>query len=71
MDLFIQADALKWAVKKYGNREIMGTREVIAELDEVQPNGKMFKKHQLGKDKNPVKSKIWILNLGLQVTTAG
>ena len=26
----------------------MGTREIIAELDEVQPNGKMFKKYQLG-----------------------
>ena len=26
----------------------MGTREILAELDEVQPNGKMFKKYQLG-----------------------
>ena len=30
------------------SRPIMGTREIIAELDEVQPNGKMFKKYQLG-----------------------
>jgi len=42
------ADVLKWTVKKYGNRPIMGTREIVAELDEVQPNGKMFKKYQLG-----------------------
>jgi long-chain acyl-CoA synthetase len=42
------ADAFAWSVAKYGNKPIMGTREIIAELDEVQPNGKMFKKYDLG-----------------------
>ena len=42
------SDALKWAVAKHGNAPIMGTREIIAELDEVQPNGRMFKKYNLG-----------------------
>ena len=42
------SDALTWAVKKHGNAPIMGTREIIAELDEVQPNGRMFKKYNLG-----------------------
>ena len=42
------ADALKWSVAKHGNKPIMGTREIIAELDEVQPNGRMFKKYDLG-----------------------
>jgi len=41
-------DVLKYTVSKYGNKPIMGTREIIAELDEVQPNGKMFKKYRLG-----------------------
>ena len=42
------ADAIKWAMQKYGPNQCMGTREIIAELDEVQPNGKMFKKYELG-----------------------
>ena len=42
------ADAMKWATQKYGSKQVMGTREIIAELDEVQPNGKMFKKYELG-----------------------
>lgn len=42
------ADAFNWAVLKYGDTPCMGTREIIAELDEVQPNGKMFKKYDLG-----------------------
>ena len=42
------ADCLKWCAAKHGNSQIMGTREIIAELDEVQPNGRMFKKYQLG-----------------------
>ena len=42
------ADAFQYAVSKYGNTPILGTREIIAELDEVQPNGRMFKKFALG-----------------------
>ena len=41
-------EALQWAVAKHRNAPIMGTREIIAELDEVQPNGRMFKKYNLG-----------------------
>ncbi len=31
-----------------GERELLGTRDVLAEEDEVQPNGKIFKKLDLG-----------------------
>ena len=41
-------DALQWAVAKHKKAPIMGTREIIAELDEVQANGRMFKKYDLG-----------------------
>ena len=42
--------------------QILGTREIIAELDEVQPNGKMFKKYQLGDYR-------WITYEGLDVAS--
>merc|ERR1719234_2697641 len=37
-----------WSVKRYNNKSLMGTREVLGEEDEVQPNGKMFTKLDLG-----------------------
>lgn len=40
--------AWNWAVDYYGSRDLMGTRDVLAEEDEVQPNGKIFKKLHLG-----------------------
>jgi hypothetical protein len=32
-----------WSVQKYGGRRLLGTREIIGEDDEVQPNGQVFK----------------------------
>ena len=42
------ADVWRWSVKKYQEKKLLGTRDVLAEEDEVQPNGKMFKKLELG-----------------------
>lgn len=42
------AKAWSWAVRRYGAKELLGTRDVLAEEDEVQPNGKIFKKLVLG-----------------------
>ena len=33
---------------RYHEKNLLGTRDVLAEEDEVQPNGKMFKKLELG-----------------------
>ena len=41
-------DAWKWAVNKYGSKDLLGTREILKIEDEVQKNGKMFKKYHLG-----------------------
>jgi long-chain acyl-CoA synthetase len=38
----------KWAVAKYSDKELLGTRDVLREEDEVQPNGKIFHKLHLG-----------------------
>ncbi|XP_077988070.1 fatty acid CoA ligase Acsl3-like [Glandiceps talaboti] len=35
-------------VGKYGNKRFLGTRELLSEEDEVQPNGRVFKKLILG-----------------------
>lgn len=35
-------------VLRYREKNLLGTRDVLAEEDEVQPNGKMFKKLELG-----------------------
>lgn len=34
----------EYAVKRFPRRDCLGTREVLSEEDEVQPNGKVFKK---------------------------
>lgn len=34
----------EYAVKHFPQRDCVGTREVLNEEDEVQPNGKIFKK---------------------------
>ncbi|XP_070539166.1 long-chain-fatty-acid--CoA ligase 4-like [Ptychodera flava] len=41
-------DMFTRAVGKYGNKRCLGTREVLSEEDEVQPNGRVFKKLILG-----------------------
>jgi len=40
--------AFDYAVKKHGNKQCLGTREVLAEEDEMQDTGKVFKKLSLG-----------------------
>lgn len=38
---------LQYAVKKYPDKKCLGTREILAEEDEQQPDGRMFKKVSL------------------------
>merc|ERR1712013_399603 len=40
--------AFNYAVTKYGEKQCLGTREVLGEEDEVQTSGKVFKKLSLG-----------------------
>jgi len=42
------ADVWKWSVNRYREKKLLGTRDILGEEDEVQPNGKMFKKLELG-----------------------
>jgi len=42
------AQVWEWSVNRYNSKSLMGTREVLGEEDEVQPNGKMFTKLDLG-----------------------
>jgi len=42
------ADVWNWSVAKYKDKKLLGTRDMLGEEDEVQPNGKMFKKLELG-----------------------
>ncbi|KAK9869381.1 hypothetical protein WA026_003137 [Henosepilachna vigintioctopunctata] len=39
---------LEWATKNYPNKRCLGTREILSEDDEIQPNGRVFKKYNLG-----------------------
>jgi len=43
--------AFNFAVTRYGEHKCLGTREVLGEMDEVQGNGKVFKKLSLGEYK--------------------
>ncbi|KAM4728255.1 long-chain-fatty-acid--CoA ligase 3b [Anableps anableps] len=38
----------EYAARRFPNRDCLGTREVLSEEDELQPNGKVFKKVILG-----------------------
>lgn len=42
------ADAWSWSVSRYTSRNLLGTREILGDDDEVQQNGKMFRKLELG-----------------------
>lgn len=35
---------LKWVSKLFGEKRCLGTRQILAEEDEIQPNGRVFKK---------------------------
>jgi len=37
-----------YVADKYGKKDCLGTRQILAETDEVQPNGRVFKKYELG-----------------------
>jgi long-chain acyl-CoA synthetase len=36
------ADAWSWAVARYTEKRLFGSRDILGEEDEVQPNGKIF-----------------------------
>ncbi|KAG5883972.1 hypothetical protein JTB14_007501 [Gonioctena quinquepunctata] len=39
---------LEYASRKHGEKRCLGTREILGEEDEEQPNGRVFKKFQMG-----------------------
>lgn len=43
------AKCFQFALHKHSHRRCLGTRELLEVSDEIQPNGKMFKKWRLGK----------------------
>jgi long-chain acyl-CoA synthetase len=42
------AKMFDYVSRTYPNRKCLGTREILAEEDEVQPNGRVFKKYNMG-----------------------
>jgi len=42
------ADVWDFSVKRYKDRKLLGSRDILGEEDEIQPNGKMFMKLFLG-----------------------
>ena len=38
------ADAWSWAVERYGDKRLFASRDILGEEDEIQPNGKLFRK---------------------------
>ena len=38
------AEVWSWAVERYGTRRFLGTRDILGEDDEIQPNGRIFSK---------------------------
>ena len=47
-NLGTMAEAWSWAVKRYGTRNVLGTRDILGEEDEIQSNGRIFSKLELG-----------------------
>lgn len=39
---------LKYVAKHYANQRCLGTRQILSEEDEIQPNGRVFKKYKMG-----------------------
>ena len=37
-------EVFNYAVRKHGRRNALGTRQILAEENEVQPNGQVYKK---------------------------
>lgn len=44
----IRYECFDFAVKLHSHKRMVGTRKVLREDDEVQPNGKVFKKWEMG-----------------------
>ncbi|OAD57993.1 Long-chain-fatty-acid--CoA ligase 3 [Eufriesea mexicana] len=42
---------MSWISKKHTDKKCLGTREILAEEDEVQANGRIFKKYRMGEYK--------------------
>ena len=40
----VLADAWNWAVARYGDKRLFASRDILGEEDEIQPNGKLFRK---------------------------
>ncbi|MFH4974146.1 hypothetical protein AB6A40_000855 [Gnathostoma spinigerum] len=59
----------------YGDKEMLGTRELISVHEEVQPNGRVFEKWELGQYKwisyNELQRRIGFVAGGLQTLTGG
>lgn len=59
----------EFAIDKFGDKQCLGTREIIDEEDELQPNGRVFKKYVLGqyqwKSYNDIKEIAANLSKGL------
>ena len=43
------SEAWTWAVRRYGDKRLFASRDILGEEDEIQPNGKLFRK--LGRHK--------------------
>lgn len=39
---------LTYVAKIHTNKKCLGTREILSEEDEIQPNGRVFKKYKMG-----------------------
>jgi long-chain acyl-CoA synthetase len=44
------AEVLHFVAKLHGQKRCLGTREILAEEDEIQPNKRVFKKVRLWMD---------------------
>jgi long-chain acyl-CoA synthetase len=42
------AEVWRWSVARYRSQKLLGTRDVLGEEDEIQPNGQIFRKLLLG-----------------------
>ncbi|XP_043274109.1 long-chain-fatty-acid--CoA ligase 4 isoform X2 [Venturia canescens] len=42
---------LKWVTDMHSGKKCLGTRQILAEEDELQPNGRIFKKYKMGEYK--------------------
>ncbi|XP_053996394.1 fatty acid CoA ligase Acsl3 isoform X2 [Hylaeus anthracinus] len=42
---------LSWVSKLHGDKRCLGTRQILADEDELQPNGRIFKKYRMGEYK--------------------